>query len=252
MVLVLLVFIFIMIVVVAAVVFVLLVLIFLMIVMVAAVVFVLLVLILLMIVVVAAMVLVLLMLIFIVIVVMVMCAVHGIAILICEFFRVLIVVMMVMMLLGALQHLGQNLTLQILLAFNSLQHHLSIQLRKRRCDDRRLLVVLTNQRNRLINFLLSGLVCTCQNDGSGILNLIDKELAEILKVNPGLCRIHYGYGTAQLHIRNFCCRLLDGAHYVIQLADTGRLNQDALRLIILHHLLERRIKIAHQRAADAA
>ena len=225
---------------------VLLVLILLMIMVVAAVVLVLLVLILLVIVVVAAVVLVLLVLILLMIMVMVVSAVHGIAILVRNLFRVLIVVMMVMMLLGTLQHLRQNLALQILLALNGLQHHLSIQLRKRGCDDRRLLVVLTNQGNRLINFLLRRLICTCQNNSAGILNLIDKELAEILKVNPCLRRIHYGYGTAQLHIRNFCSRLLDGAHYVIELADTGGLNQDALRLIILHHLLERRIKISHQ------
>ena len=236
-----------MIVMMAAVVLMLLVLVFLMIVVVAAVMLMLLLmLILLMIVMMAAVVLVLLVLILLVIVVMMVSAVHGIAILVRNLFRVLIVVMMVMMLLGTLQHLRQNLTLQILLALNGLQHHLSIQLRKRGCDDRRLLVVLTNQGNRLINFLLRRLICTCQNNSAGILNLIDKELAEILKVNPCLRRIHYSYGTAQLHIRNFCSRLLDGAHYVIELADTGGLNQDALRLIILHHLLERRIKISHQ------
>ncbi len=242
--------IFLMIVVMAAVVLVLLVLIFLMIVVMAAVMLMLFVLIFLMIVVMAAVMLVLLMLVFIMI--MVMSAIYCVTVLIRHFFGMLIVVVMVMMLLGILQYLCQNLALQILLTFNGFQHHFPIQLIQRCCNDRRLLVMLTNQGNRLINFLLRCLVCTCQNDGSRILNLVDKELTEILKINSCLCRIHHRHGASQLHVRNLCRRLFDGTHHIIKLADAGRLDQDALWLIVLHHLLQRGIEIPYQRAANAA
>ncbi len=187
------------------------------------------------------------------VVVMVMRAVYGIAVLVRELLRMLIVVMVVMMvLLGAFKNLDQDLALQILLTLDGLQNHFSVQLCKRRCDDRRLLVVLANQRDRLINLLLRSLVGARQNDGAGILNLVDKELAEILKINSRLRRIHNRHCTAQLHVRNLCSGLLDGTHHIVELADAGGLDQNALRLIGLHNLLQRGVEIAHQRAADAA
>jgi hypothetical protein len=45
---------------------------------------------------------------------------------------------------------------------------------------------------------------------------------------------------------------LDSAGHVGQLADAGRLDDDAVGVVLLHHLLQSGAEIAHQRAADAA
>ena len=206
---------------------------------------------LLMIVVMAAVVLVLLPVMILFVVIVMMRAIHRIALLVGEFLRMLIVMMVMMRLLGS-HHLCENLTLQVGFPLNGLQNGLSVELRQGCCDDGCLGIVLADQGNRFIDLLLRGLVGPCQENRPCILNLVHKELAEILEINPGLCGIHHRYGAVQLQLRQLCRRLLNGPHHIIQLADSRGLDQNSLRRVGRHNLPERRIEISDQRAADAA
>ena len=197
--------------------------------------------------VVAAVVLVLLFLVVLIVIVVMMSAVHGVSILVCKLLCMLIMmVMMVVMLLFCSHNLSQDFTLKILAAFDCLENLLAVKLCQRRRDDGCLLIVLTDQCDRFVNFLLGYLIRSGEEYGSRILNLIDKELSEVLEIHSGLRGIHDSNRTSDLHVRNLLCGLLNGAHHIIELSDTGGLDQNPLRLIGLHHLLQRGIEVAYQ------
>ena len=158
----------------------------------------------------------------------------------------IMMVMMVVMLLFCSHNLSQDFTLKILAAFDCLKNLPSVKLCQRCRDDGCLLVVLTDQCDRFVNFLLGYLIRSGKEYGSRILNLIDKELTEILEIYSGLCGIHDSNRASDLHVRNLLCGLLNGAHHIIELSDTGGLDQNPLRLIGLHHLLQRGIEVAYQ------
>ena len=200
---------------------------------------------------VAAVVLMLLVLVLLVLMILIMIvmmsAVHGVSILVSKFLCMLIMmVMMVVMLLFCRHNLSQDFTLKILAAFDCLEDLPAVKLCQRRCDDGCLLVVLTDQCDRFVNFLLGYLIRSGKEYGSRILNLIDKELSEILEIHSGLCGIHDGNRTSDLHVRNLLCGLFNGAHHIVELSDTGGLDQNPLRLIRLHHLLQRGIEVAYK------
>ncbi len=180
------------------------------------------------------------------VVMMVVCTINRNAVLIRVFLCMLIVMMVVMMLFLAGQNLCQNLTLQILTTLDGLQNLLAVQLSERSGDDGCLCIMLTNERNRLINFVLRCLIGTGQDNRPCILNLVDKELAEILKINTCLRCIHHSHGAVQLHAGNLSCRLLNRTHYIVQLTYAGGLDDDSLRIVILHYLLQRSIEISDQ------
>ena len=198
--------------------------------------------------VVAAVVLMLLFLVVLIVIVVMMSAVHGVSILVCKLLCMLImmVMMMVVMLLFCSHNLGQDFTLEILATFDCLENLLAVKLCQRRRDDGCLLIVLTDQCDRFVNFLLGYLIRSGKEYGSRILNLIDKELSEVLEIHSGLRGIHDSNRTSDLHVRNLLCGLLNGAHHIIELSDTGGLDQNPLRLIGLHHLLQRGIEVAYQ------
>ena len=182
-----------------------------------------------------------------IVIVVMMSAVHGVSILVCKLLCMLIMmVMMVVMLLFCSHNLSQDFTLKILAAFDCLENLLAVKLCQRRRDDGCLLIVLTDQCDRFVNFLLGYLIRSGKEYGSRILNLIDKELSEVLEIHSGLRGIHDSNRTSDLHVRNLLCGLLNGAHHIIELSDTGGLDQNPLRLIGLHHLLQRGIEVAYQ------
>ena len=123
--------------------------------------------------------------------------------------------------------------------------------RRKRCrDDGRLLIDLTNQGNRLIDFLLIGDIRAREHNGLCILHLVVEEFAEVLHVELRLLHIDEGNrGVA----RNFKL-LLDirnRAQHIRELADAGGLNNHAVRRVLTQNFLQRCRKITDQRAADA-
>ena len=82
-------------------------------------------------------------------------------------------------------------------------------------------------------------------------DLVIVELAEVLHIHLDLVHIGHGDKAVQLHVQ-MLSHALHGAGHIAQLAHAGRLDDDAVGVVLLHHLLQSGAEIAHQRAADAA
>ena len=81
-------------------------------------------------------------------------------------------------------------------------------------------------------------------------HLVIKELAEILHIDFRFLRIDDGCKTVQLYIRKI--EIFDGLNDVAELADTGWLDQNTVRMELLYDLFQRLAEITDQTAADAA
>ena len=124
------------------------------------------------------------------------------------------------------------------------------QLRPRRGNDHGIVILLANQVNAGVELGLGHAIRAGEDDGVGRFDLVVVELAEVLHVHFALRRVRYGDKIAELHfvIRHALHSLDD----VRQLADAGRLDQDAVGCVLGHNLLQRLAEVAHERAADAA
>ena len=90
-----------------------------------------------------------------------------------------------------------------------------------------------------------------EEDSGGVLHLVVEELAKVLHIDLALHRVHHGDKAVQLHIQ-VLGHAFHGAGHVAQLAHAGGLDDDAVGVVLLHHLLQGGAEITHQRAADAA
>ena len=101
-----------------------------------------------------------------------------------------------------------------------------------------------------IQLLLRDTVCARQNDGVCGFDLIIVKLAKVLHIDLDLAGIHHSHFAAQDHI--VIGDLFHGSNYIRQLAHTGGLDHDSVRVIIGNHLGQRLAKITHQAATDTA
>ena len=163
---------------------------------------------------------------------------------------VMMMVMMVLLLFTGCQHLVEQLLLKVMIALDGIEHGPAVQLSQRCRNDDRAAVVLPQKRHRLLNLLPGCPVCSGKQDGAGIFNLIQEEFAEIPDIHSRLCGIHDGNRTVQLHI-GAGRGIVHRPHDIGQLSHAGGLDQDPLRVVLLHHFLERSAKISDERAADA-
>ncbi len=161
-----------------------------------------------------------------------------------------VMVMVLVLLFGVLQHLTHHLR-QAIRALYGLQHVLAVQLCQGCCDDRRLVIVLPNQRHAFLQLLLLHLVRPAQDNRPRICHLIDEEFPEISNIHLRLGGIHHRHGAVHLHIQ-IRRHILHRFQHIRQLPHARRLNEDALRRISLDDLLQRSAKIPHQGAADTA
>ena len=111
-------------------------------------------------------------------------------------------------------------------------------------------VLLAQQRDAGRELILAHAAGAGENDGAGVLHLIVEELAEVLHIHFALRRVH-DRGEA-VERQRVGVHALYGADHVGQLADAGRLDQNAVGVELVEHLLERLGEVAHQTAADAA
>ena len=156
----------------------------------------------------------------------------------------------VMMMLVLLRKLLKKLCLQIDRMLENFKQLLTGQICERRRDNRRVLVDLANQLNGLVNLLLVCDIRPGEHNGLCILHLVIKELAEVLDVELRLLHIDQrDRGIAS--DREFFLDIRDSAHHVRELADTGGLNDHAVRRILCEDFLQRAREIADKRAADA-
>ena len=89
-----------------------------------------------------------------------------------------------------------------------------------------------------------------EDDGTGVLDLVVEELAEVLHIHFALSGVGHGGEAVEnglLHLQ-----ALNGPDDVRQLAHAGGLDEDAVGMVLLHHLAQGLSEVAHQAAADAA
>ena len=112
-------------------------------------------------------------------------------------------------------------------------------------------VVLPQEVDALLDALLGGVLGAAEDDGLGVLDLVDEELAEVLGVHAALADI--GNGGAALE-GDFVAvhHVHHNAADVGELAHAGGLDDDAVGMIGIDQLVQRAAEVAHQRAADAA
>ena len=156
-----------------------------------------------------------------------------------------IVVMMVMLLLHFLK-----LCLHRGLALHSLQQLRAGKLIPGCGNDGGIFIVLTEHCHSRIQLFLRNKICTRQNDGACGFHLIVIEFAKVLHINLYLGGICHSNGKAQRNI--LTGHLLGSCDHVGKLANAGRLDQNAVRMKFIDHLLQCLAKITHQAAANAA
>ena len=162
-----------------------------------------------------------------------------------------LVLLIMMMMLVLLRKLLKKLCLQIDRMLENFKQLLTGQICERRRDNRRVLVNLANQLNRLVNLLLVCDIRPGEHNGLCILHLVVEELTEVLDVELRLLHIDQrDRGIAS--DRELFLDIRDSAHHVRELADTGGLNDYAVRRVFCEDFLQRAREIADERAADAA
>ena len=164
----------------------------------------------------------------------------------------LIMVMIVVMVVLVLGLLGKELQLLFkgILVLHRLENLCAGELIPRGGNDGGVLVVLAQQSDA--GFKLFGLdtVRAAQNDGVCVLDLVVIELAEVLHIHFALVCIGNGGEAIQRNV--FHVQVLHGTDHIAQLAYAGRLDQNAVRVVGLQHLMQRLAEVAHKAAADAA
>ena len=108
----------------------------------------------------------------------------------------LVIMMMVMMLMLFLKHF----LLQRYRMLHNLYQFLSVKVLNRSCDDGCIFIQAAKKLQGLLNFLLSCDICTAHDDGACILDLIVKELTEVLHVHLAFLCINYSCIAVQFDV----------------------------------------------------
>ena len=161
-----------------------------------------------------------------------------------------VVVIVVVMVLG--HHRRQHVLGKAVVILHRREDRLAADVIPRGRDDARLRVVLAQQRDDGLQLLLAHALRAAEQNRAGVFNLVEEELAEVLDVHAALARIRDGHKAAHLGLRDVLFHALDRADHVGELAHAARLDQDAIRVILVDHFAQRLAEVAHQRAADAA
>ena len=117
-------------------------------------------------------------------------------------------------------------------------------------DDGGHLVVLPEESHHVPELFVLHPRGAAEDDGAGVLDLVVEELTEVLHIHLALGGVGHGGEAVEDGVVHL--QVLDGADDIGQLAHAGGLDEDAVGVILLHHLAQRPAKVAHQAAADAA
>ena len=160
--------------------------------------------------------------------------------------------MLVLRLIGGVlgAHLLQQLVRQGHL-FNGRQDGLAVQLVPGGGEDGGVGVLLPQHGHGGLQLLLAHLLGPGEDDGAGGLDLVVVELAEVLHVDLHLGGVRHGDEAVQLHVVGLIGGVLHRHDHVGQLAHAGGLDEDAVRVELSLHVLQRLVEVPHQGAADA-
>ena len=184
-----------------------------------------------------------------VLIVLVMMLVLLMVVLVLVLIMLVVMVVMMMLVVRLVRDLLKNLRNEVAAAFHGGEQLLAGQVLPRGGDDAGVLIQAAQHGNGLVEALLRALSRAGQQDGTGMRHLILEKLTEVLEVHLGLERVNNGYKAVQLNLE---VRVLYRSDNVRQLADAGRLDQDAVRMVLVHNIVQRLAEVANQRAADAA
>ena len=112
-------------------------------------------------------------------------------------------------------------------------------------------VLFLDQGNSCGNLFLVCAAGAAQDDAGCVADLVIIELAKVLHIHFDLVHIGHSHKAVQAD-RQGLAHTLNSAGHITQLANAGRLDQDAVRMISLHDLFQCLAEVAHQGAADAA
>lgn len=186
----------------------------------------------------------------IIIVVMVTAAARAHAVLVVMVIMVVVVMMLVFVLVVVI--IVIEVDFHRLAGFNDFQQRISGQVIPRRRHDADARMLLFHQRAALLDALRGQQLRAAENHRRARLNLVEEELAEVLHIHAALARVHNGRAAGHNEVTVAFLRALDGGEDFAQLAHAGRLNQQAVRMILRNQVINRLLEVAHQRAADAA
>ncbi len=111
--------------------------------------------------------------------------------------------------------------------------------------------MFADQLERFIETLFADILCAAEYDRTGAFQLVVVELTEVFDIHAALGRIADCGQAAHFDLALLEDRL-DSGCYIRQLADAGRLDDDAIRREPCQHIVQRFGKITDQRTADAA
>ena len=208
-----------------------------------------------MVIVVVVVMMVLVLILIIVVVIMMMAAAAMLVVVIVVVVVMMVFVLFFLVLVGVLlvglgSH-GDQLSLEVVLGGHGLQDLLAGQGVPGGGDDGGGGVLLAQHGHSGGDLFLGGVLGAAQDDAACVADLVVVELTEVLHIHLDLVDVGHGDEAAQLNIQ-MLGHALDSAGHVGQLADAGGLDDDAVGVVLLHHLLQSGAEIAHQRAADAA
>ncbi len=151
-----------------------------------------------------------------------------------------------------LMRFGQQVGGHRVAALHGGQQLLTGELRPVGGDDRGAGVLLPQQGHSSLQLLGSELPGAAEDDGSGILHLVDVELTEVLHIDLALGGIGHSDGRAKHHVTLVGNDTLHRLHHIAELAHAAGLDEDAVGVELIHDLAQGLAEIAHQGAADAA
>ena len=155
----------------------------------------------------------------------------------------MVMMAVVMLLLQRFQRLLQGVAV-----FDGVQELLPAQLGPGGGDDDRAGVALPQQGDGGLELVLAEAAGAAQDDGPGVAHLVVVKFAEVFDIHPALGRVADHGGGVHLH----ALHALHSPEDVAELAHAAGLDEDAVGVVLLHHLLQGLGEVAHQGAADAA
>ena len=153
----------------------------------------------------------------------------------------LVIMMMVMMLMLFLKHF----LLQRYRMLHNLYQFLSVKVLNRSCDDGCIFIQAAKKLQGLLNFLLSCDICTAHDDGACILDLIVKELTEVLHVHLAFLGINNSCIAVQFDV-NLILNTLYSFDNVRKFTNSGWLDEDSVRVVFGNNFFQGSTEISNQ------
>ena len=158
---------------------------------------------------------------------------------------IIVVLFLTLMRMHSLHDFLHHGLLEVILTGDDTDELLAGELCLRCRYDLGLRIDLLHDLHRSVDLLLGCNIGSRQHDRTCIEDLVVKELTEVLRVELRLLCVHDGHRRIQLDVEVSGNRL-DRTDDVGQLADTRRLDDDTIRLVGLHDLLQRLLEITDQ------